>query len=149
MKLFQAYIKLTLGLFLCLSTTSVMATHVAGGTMTYRCLGNLQYEITMEFRRDCINGIESAPFDNPATFGIYDQNGNLAVNIEDFGKFAIPLTTNDTLIETLTTECNVISGDVCVQTTVYRDTIILPVQEGGYIIAYQRCCRNIQPTRHD
>jgi len=130
----------------------INATHVAGGTMTYRCLGNDRYEITMEFRRDCLNGDEAAPFDDPAHFGVYDKDFRLlTISVLDeidpsitlTGYFEIPLTTNDTLIETLTTECDVISGDVCVQTTVYRDTIRLPQLEGGYTILYQRCCRNI------
>ena len=130
----------------------IYATHVAGGTMTYRCLGNDRYEISMEFRRDCLNGDEAAPFDDPAHFGVYDQNFNLvSISVLDeidptitlTGAFNIPLTRNDTLIETLTTECNVISGDVCIQTTLYRDTIRLPFLEGGYTILYQRCCRNI------
>ena len=139
----QAYIKLIIGLAFCLQGFSLMATHVAGGTMTYRCLGNSQYEISMEFRRDCINGDDIAPFDDPAMFGIFSPDGNLEVTLEDFGGFRIPLTQNDTLFEVLTTECNVISGDVCIQTTLYRDTITLPVRPGGYIVAYQRCCRNI------
>jgi len=139
----QAYIKLIIGLAFCLQGISLLATHVAGGTMTYRCLGNSQYEISMEFRRDCLNGDEIAPFDDPALFGVFDSNGNLDVNVEQFGAFRIPLTQNDTLFEILTTECNVISGDVCIQTTLYRDTITLPRKPGGYIIAYQRCCRNI------
>ncbi len=130
----------------------IYATHVAGGTMTYRCLGNDRYEISMEFRRDCLNGDEAAPFDDPAHFGVYDENLNLvSISVLDeldptislTGAFNIPLTRNDTLIETLTTECNVISGDVCIQTTLYRDTIRLPIRAGGYTILYQRCCRNI------
>ena len=135
MKYNQAYTKLIIGLAFCLQSFSVMATHVAGGTMTYRCLGNSQYEISLEFRRDCINGDSIAPFDDPALFGIFDGNGNLQVNREDFGGFRIPLTQNDTLFEVLTTECNVISGDVCIQTTLYRDTITLPRIPEGYIIA--------------
>ncbi|MBK7693908.1 MAG: hypothetical protein IPI30_06205 [Saprospiraceae bacterium] len=32
------------------------ATHIVGGDMTYRCLGNNQYEISLTVRRDCLNG---------------------------------------------------------------------------------------------
>jgi|GEM_PF-558607 len=148
MKIQLNYFKLFLVLLFLGNGAISFASHVAGGTMTYRCLGNARYEITMEFRRDCINGDDIAPFDDPANFGVYDQNGFLVNNVFDgttgqIGRFQVPLTTNDTLIETLTTECDVISGDVCVQVTVYRDTINLANIDGGYIIAYQRCCRNI------
>lgn len=130
----------------------LQATHVAGGTMTYKCLGNDRYEISMEFRRDCINGDESAPFDSLATFGVYDSNFDLisfsvadtnTPGVDQAGRFQIPLTTNDTLNEILTTECNVISGDVCIQTTTYKTVIRLPFKTGGYNIVYQRCCRNM------
>ena len=143
MKTLTNSIKLCLLLLFFFNASEVYATHVAGGTMTYRCLGNSTYEISMTFRRDCINGDDIAPFDDPATFGIYDGNGILATTVGQVGRFQVPLTTNDTLIETLTTECNVISGDVCIQTTVYIDTLILPTIPEGYIIAYQRCCRNM------
>ncbi len=152
MKSIITSIKLIIIGFLFLYAPNVVATHVAGGTMTYKCLGNNRYEISMEFRRDCINGAESAPFDSLASFGVYDTNFNLVTfPVEDSdipgvsfaGRFQIPLTTNDTLFETLTTECNVISGDVCVQRTVYRDTIVLPMNSNGYNIVYQRCCRNL------
>lgn len=142
------YIKLFFLLILSGASVQSYASHVAGGTMTYRCLGNAQYEITMEFRRDCINGDDIAPFDDPANFGVYDETGTLVNNVFDgmagqIGRFQVPLTQNDTLIETLTTECDVISGDVCIQVTSYKDTITLANIPGGYIIAYQRCCRNI------
>lgn len=152
MKNIVTSIKLIIIGFLFCYAPNILATHVAGGTMTYRCLGQNRYEISMEFRRDCINGAESAPFDSLASFGVYDERFNLVTfPVEDSGipgvsfagRFQIPLTTNDTLFETLTTECNVISGDVCVQRTVYRDTIILPMGNGGYNIVYQRCCRNL------
>ncbi|MCC7027825.1 MAG: hypothetical protein IT265_12760, partial [Saprospiraceae bacterium] len=45
------------------------ATHIVGGDMAYRCLGNNDYEITLTLRRDCINGSQQAPFDDPANVG--------------------------------------------------------------------------------
>jgi len=150
MKTLKISIKLSLALLFLLNSVSVYATHVAGGTMTYRCLGDNRYEISMEFRRDCINGDDIAPFDDPATFGVYNGNGQLAMNVGQLGRFQVPLTTNDTLFETLTTECNVISGDVCIQTTLYRDTIILPITDDGFMItgkALEEC--NSSPAWRD
>ena len=124
-----------------LSSISVYGTHVAGGSMSYRCLGNDRYEVKLEFRRDCFNGAENAQFDSLAHIFIYNRN-QLVSTIDGDGIIQIPFMRDDTLNEILTSECNVIGGDVCVQTTTYMDTIILPPIEDGYIIAYQRCCRN-------
>lgn len=129
-------------LSLILSSGSLIASHVVGGNLTYKCLGNSRYEVTLEFRRDCFNGAQDAQFDNPASIGIFDQNGFLIEILGNGGQILIPFAADDTLNETLTSECNVIGGDVCVQTTTYRDTIILPFRTGGYFLAYQRCCRN-------
>ncbi|MBT8228969.1 MAG: hypothetical protein KJO50_01830, partial [Bacteroidia bacterium] len=121
---------------------SLYSTHVVGGNLTYRCLGNSRYEVSLDFRRDCFNGATDAQFDDPAAIGIFDENGFLVEILGQGGMILIPLSVNDTLNETVSSECNVIGGDVCTQTTTYRDTIILPFRNGGYYLAYQRCCRN-------
>ena len=122
---------------------AVQATHVAGGNMTYRCLGNSRYEITLEFRRDCFNGAVDAQFDDPALISVFDgENNGILETFPNEGRFLIPFAVDDTLNETISSICNVIGEDVCVQTTIYRDTIILPQRASGYIISYQRCCRN-------
>jgi len=119
------------------------ATHVAGGNMTYKCLGNSMYEITLEFRRDCFNGAENAQFDDPALISVFDgENNGIIGTFPNEGRFLIPFAEDDTLTDRISSICNVIGEDVCVQTTIYRDTIILPERPSGYIIAYQRCCRN-------
>ena len=43
--------------------------------MNYRYLGNNKYQITLTVYRDCING--RAPFDDPASIGVFDERGNL------------------------------------------------------------------------
>ena len=45
------------------------ATHIVGGEMNYRCLGNNQYEIQLTVFRDCDTGIPD--FDDPASIGIF------------------------------------------------------------------------------
>lgn len=118
------------------------ATHVAGGNLTYRCLGDSRYEISLEFRRDCFNGAENAQFDDLASVTVFNSDNILVETVGNFGEFRIPFMGDDTLNEILTSECNVIGGDVCVQRTTYRDTVVLPPIPGGYTLAYQRCCRN-------
>lgn len=112
------------------------ATHIVGGEMRYRCLGNNEYEITLVIFRDCFYGNPAAWFDDPASIGIFNASNNLIRQI-----LVAPMG-NDTLQPILTSECFVVPPSVCVHTTTYRTTLTLDPIAGGYTLAYQRCCRN-------
>ena len=118
------------------------STHIVGGDLSYRCLGNQQYEITLTLRRDCLNGNPSAQFDNPAFVGIFNHQGVLMQQLGRMGVLNMAFRHDDTLNEILIKSCGIVGGDVCVHTTSYVDTLVLPMQAGGYLLAYQRCCRN-------
>ena len=47
------------------------AFHIVGGDLTYKCLGNNNYEITMIVYRDCNS--DGAEYDNPANIAIYND----------------------------------------------------------------------------
>jgi len=130
------------GLVLLFTCASLSASHVVGGQITYKCLGNDRYQVTLEFRRDCFLGDPLAQFDDPVHLGIFDSEGNMVFNVGNAGQLIIDFSDDDTLNEILTSECRVLGDDVCVQTTTYAKEITLPFREGGYTIAYQRCCRN-------
>ncbi len=114
------------------------ATHIVGGELTYTCLGNNQYEIRLTIFRDCYNGNPQAWFDDPASIGIFNAQSQLVQEL------LIPWDEmlNDTLNPMLSDECFVVPPDVCVHTTTYSAIVTLPPLPGGYILAYQRCCRN-------
>lgn len=121
------------------------ATHIVGGEMNYRCLGNDQYEIQLTIFRDCDTGIPD--FDDPASIGIfaYDVTTNsyfLDTGVGSFGQLLIPKMNDDTLDPFLNDLCLVVPPNVCVNTSTYTDTVSLPFRAGGYTLAYQRCCRN-------
>lgn len=122
--------------------TNVEASHIVGGELNYRCLGNDQYEISLTIYRDCFYGNPNAWFDNPASVGFFDRNNNLVRTVGINGELRMVLMNNDTLDPTLTGTCFVVPPNVCVHTTTYIDTIFLPFLQGGYQLAYQRCCRN-------
>ncbi|HMN91352.1 MAG TPA: gliding motility-associated C-terminal domain-containing protein [Saprospiraceae bacterium] len=128
-------ILLLLWLFFCHLQVS-QATHIVGGEMNYTCLGDDRYEITLTIFRDCFYGDPLAWFDNPASIGIFDQQNRLV------GQVLVALMGNDTLSPVLRVQCFVAPPSVCVHTTTYRTTVTLPFREGGYQLAYQRCCRN-------
>ena len=123
----------------CTFAGSLKATHIVGGELSYTCLGNNLYEIQFTIFRDCFNGSPQAWFDDPASIGVFSAATNELVD-----EFQIPLDPflNDTLQPTLVSECLTIPPDVCVHTTTYTTVENLPFLPGGYILSYQRCCRN-------
>jgi gliding motility-associated-like protein len=110
------------------------ATHIVGGEMTYRCLGNNRYQIAVTVFRDCDTGVPW--FDAPASIGVFDVNGLLVYDLR------LRLRGNDTLDLDLTDSCYVAPPNICIHRTTYLDTITLPFRAGGYQLVYQRCCRN-------
>jgi len=102
--------------------------------MYYECLGNNQYEITMELFRDCNSS--GAVFDSPATFGIFDSNDNFVFQVQDFPS------TPETIEPDLSSPCLSIPPDICVESAQYVFTVTLPDNLQEYQVVYQRCCRN-------
>lgn len=121
----------------CLNT-NVYATHIVGGEITYRCLGNDSYEITLTVYRDCYNGVPN--FDNPAYVGIYEKGAD-SVLVKKLSLAYSPIT-NDTLPIILSNPCLTAPPDVCVHKATYRAITTLPFNPNGYVLVYQRCCRN-------
>src|SRR6056297_4290440 len=136
-------VSIILSFFLFLITSpSANATHIVGGELSYRCLGNDRYEVSLRVRRDCANANEEAVFDNPAAVWVYDGDFGQLPNFANKGRFLFYLNESDTLERTVTNPCLDFSGGLCVETALYRDTIVLPRRPGGYYLMYQRCCRN-------
>ncbi len=121
-------------LLCCLSANTLQATHIVGGEMNYECLGNDQYRITLQIFRDCETGVPY--FDEPASIGVFDENDTLLYDLRVY-----PMG-DDTLDPTLQNPCLVVPPTVCYHTTSYDTIVELPFIQGGYQMAYQRCCRN-------
>ncbi len=116
--------------------------------MTYKCLGNGDYEIEMQVYRDTTGG--GADFDPQAAIAIYRCGTNLdCFNLDQgdqnilFGAellFSRPVLPNDLLC---------LEGDPPgVEEGLYRfklsdQGISLDLSSDSYFIVYQRCCRNI------
>lgn len=128
------FIKIALSLLVLLFFCQARATHIVGGELNYRYLGNNQYEISLTVYRDCYNGVP--PFDDPASLGIFDQFNNLVTSIN------MSFLELDTLPHSINTPCFTAPTNICYEVTTYIDTIVLPPSTGGYQLAYQRCCRN-------
>ena len=133
---------ISLAILIVFVPSSVWATHIVGGSISYRCMGNDQYEVTLTVRRDCILGAADAPFDDPASVGIFDQNGNLMNELGDNGELLLPFVVDETLNNEINQICYANQSSICVHITQYVGVLELPVRDGGYTLSYQRCCRN-------
>ncbi|MBK8955572.1 MAG: gliding motility-associated C-terminal domain-containing protein [Saprospiraceae bacterium] len=121
---------------------SLFASHIVGGELTYRYLGNNRYEIKLVVRRDCINGSDTVPFDNPAIIGVFYRDNQKAFRVGADGTFRMAQMNNDTLQEKPDNICPGPLKEVCVHQSTYIDTFTIPYEQRGYYLVYQRCCRN-------
>jgi hypothetical protein len=124
--------KIIVSIVLLLTTISSFACHLQGGEITYRYLGNDNYEIQLKLYRDCNNIFN--PYDTLAFIAIYDANKKLINNL------AVPFPGAHRVLQLSPNVC-LIPPDVCTEEAVYVDTVNLPFVAGGYDVAYQRCCR--------
>ncbi|MCB0656309.1 MAG: hypothetical protein KDC57_09250, partial [Saprospiraceae bacterium] len=118
------------------------ASHLVGGDLTYEYLGNDHYKVVLVVRRDCKLAFPDALFDDPASIGIFDADGNLVTDLATGGQILIPFNGDDTLNQILINRCTVTVDDVCVHETRYEMVVTLPFRPGGYLLSYERCCRN-------
>lgn len=147
-----------LGLF---SAMESSATHIVGGELTYQHVRDDIYIIRVTLRRDCLLGSPEAEFDNPASVTIFSADGaratwiqglqpygntssNAGPNGEYFtnGQLFLPFQESDTLNQFIRSDCGFEGTQVCVHETTYLGLLRLPFRSTGYILAYQRCCRN-------
>ncbi|MFT4534406.1 MAG: gliding motility-associated-like protein [Saprospiraceae bacterium] len=131
-------------LFIVFGASDANATHVIGGELKYRHIIDDQYEIILTFRRDCLNGAPNALFEDRANIWVFNGKGNLKLNIGSQGKFVMDLNPTDTLNQIIMSDCGFEGTQVCVEETIYKGILRLPFNPGeeGYLLAYQRCCRN-------
>lgn len=114
------------------------ATHIVGGEFTYEYVGANQYRITFDLYRDCVNGSKEAIADDVnASFGIYNND-----NDQWLDRF--PLISTDAVIlpPDFNNSCITNAPEVCLNRLRFRFTRTIPTNSSGYMVVYQRCCRN-------
>lgn len=118
-----------------INSTALFATHIIGGEMSYRALGNDEYEITLKIFRDCYSG--QAQFDDPTNVFIFNTSGELVATLP------ISFTGSDTIVNSVAIPCTGVLPGICVEEADFIDTVTLfPFSAGGYTMVYQRCCRS-------
>ncbi len=127
--------------------TGLRATHIVGGEMYYEYLGSSFYKITLVVYRDCWTGVP--PFDNPASIGIFNANGQLV------HESCTPVQPDSVYIPPIVNSpCFIPPNDVCYVMAYYTFNVVLAASPGGYEVVYQRCCRNqsilntVDPLNH-
>ncbi len=118
------------------SALPAAATHIIGGEISYKSLGNNKWRIILDVYRDC-SSAENAGFDAPARISLFDDAGTYLYNLNLNPSFTDSIPSN-----ILGDPCVAPPDSICVEWAHYEGTTILPPYGGGYYISYQRCCRN-------
>lgn len=128
--------------FIIFQSVKSEATHIVGGQLTYEARGKGWYDIRLVVRRDCKYGADTVFFDNPALIGVFYGDNQKAFRVGIDGVVQLDYVKNDTLVESVDKFCVGQSEEVCVHEAVYTKRVYLPFDERGYVLSYQRCCRN-------
>lgn len=123
--------------FLILSIVKSWATHIVGGDFYYQHLGGDNYRVTMKLYIDCDKGSDGAiEGDRTAIITIFGANNNERVRTLEIERTG-PIRLNGVAYKCVNTP-----GDVCVDQYTYIFETSLPKRKDGYIISFERCCRN-------
>jgi gliding motility-associated-like protein len=126
-------------LTLLLSSSALFASHIVGGEITYVHLGGNTYRFTIDIYQDCKGGNQLAiQEDDPAYLGIYFNDGSgqrIRVDSTNPGvTISVPANFSNSCVNN--------APDVCLKRIRFQYTYTLPPSPRGYIVVYQRCCRN-------
>lgn len=112
------------------------ATHIIGGELYYDHVAGDQFSVTLKIYRDCgFNNTNGTGFDPSVEIGVFDDQGGYLFS--EF--FSFPGATQVPVV--LNNPCLVAPSTICVEEAQYTGIITLPSGTGGYLLAYQRCCR--------
>ena len=119
-----------------LISQKALATHAQSADITYQCLGNNQYQISVSFYRDCSGA--NAPNTINISVASASCNQNLNLNLTQ-----IPGTGNDVtpICNTMTTVCNG-GNSPGVEEYIYTGIITLPANCTDWVFSFSLCCRN-------
>jgi len=129
----QNFLLILFSFFLIGSTYSA---HIIGGHMSYKCLGDNEYEFEITLYRDCANG--GANFDSFGNSLIGTVTIFRGESIHEIIKLDEPEVMSWNL--SLNNPCDV-NPSICVEQGVCKFRSILPKLDETYTITYQRCCR--------
>lgn len=115
------------------------ATHIVGGELTYQYKGNNVYTIRLDLFIDCKNGNSQAIAQDATAFiGVYSGKTNKMLS-----GYPIQISrSGPNRVQKLNYSCISVAPNACVDHYWYESNLTLPPIDGGYILSFQRCCRN-------
>lgn len=138
MKIMKQLIVAFIALFLVQS--SLQASHVAGGNITYECLGNNEYKLYLNLYRDCSSSLMISP-PNPSQFTV---SNDCAIGNPFINNWQL-----DTIMEVSNLCQSQLPNSTCnggslpgYQQFIFSATVTLPAACDCWTFAYQLCCRN-------
>ena len=129
---------------LSLFNSSVFASHIVGGEVTYRYLGTAvggyKYQVSLTIYEDCLPadvkpGVIAE--DNPAHLTLFDVASLRALRSD-----SIYYTLNDSVPSNFNNLCVKNPPVLCLLKKTFNIVYVLPANSSGYLVSYQRCCRN-------
>lgn len=122
---------------LCTASFKLLATHVVGGEMKYDYLGADSYYVELRMYVDCENGSKAAiSQDSTGHFGVF-----VGLTMESYDRYEL-FRGAPSRLSKVNYSCVIPPENVCVDMYTYDTIMVLPENETGYYISYQRCCRN-------
>jgi len=133
------------------------ASHIVGGEFSYVFIGDSTsggthydiYSVSLSIYEDCLNGSpEAIAQDNPAFFGVFYPiaGGNYETyELDTFSDGPHAIFFTPPIITVPVNFSNACVSNIpatCLLKKTFQKTYALPSNGAGYIIAYQRCCRN-------
>jgi gliding motility-associated-like protein len=131
---------LALGFFV-FGNQEANASHFAGGDLTYECVGNNRYVVTLTLYRDCVGaamGTQEFINFSSASCGLNPAGVSLPrdtfYEVSQLCPSALP-----------SSACN--GGSLPgIQVHIYRDTITFPTACTDWVVSWSSCCRNAAIT---
>lgn len=128
----------------------LFSTHIVGGEIMYKYLSNtsttVSYRVTMLLYIDCINGKQGAiDIDVDGYLNVYSYNKtfnsyNLYSNNGDY--FPMNNRTGPSRVSDVNYKCIKNKPNACVDKYTFTKDITVPINNDGYTISFERCCRN-------
>lgn len=131
-------------LVLILYSRLAFSVHLAGGDLTYKYIskasnGDVTYSLTLNLYVDCMNGNQgSIASDSIALLNVFDaKTGALVGSLCKSVKRQNPIRIGSSGYSCLKSQ-----PSVCIDLYVFKTNFVLPRRANGYIITFERCCRN-------
>lgn len=131
---------------------SLFASHIVGGDFVYTYVGdtviggvlNQKYKVTLYIYQDCVTGVPDAiNQDNPAFLTIYKNTNPPIFYSRDTSVFYNPNNGGDIKVPSnFSNDCINRAPQLCLMRKRFERIYNFPASSEGYLVVYQRCCRN-------